>query len=127
VEKGDWIAQLIIEKINNRELQEVIQLDDTKRADQGFGSSKTTMDQEVKAQSVQPLMEINEISATACGQFYGRGETTGILRGAEIEDQIQLEAINISTERAIKNIKNNEGQDIRDMVPQEYHHLLDVF
>ena len=38
-----------------------------------------------------------------------------------------MEAINISTELAIKNKKNNEDQDIRDTVPQEYHRLLDVF
>jgi len=38
-----------------------------------------------------------------------------------------LEAINISTELAIKNKKNNENQDIRDTVPKEYHHLLGVF
>ena len=31
VEKGDRIAQLIIEKIDSRELQEVTQLDDTER------------------------------------------------------------------------------------------------
>jgi len=38
-----------------------------------------------------------------------------------------LEAINISTELAIKNKKNKQDQDVRDTVPQEYHHLLDVF
>jgi len=79
VEKGDRIAQPIIEKIDTRELQEVTQLDDTKRGDQGFGSSNTTMDQEVKGQSVKPLVEINEISARAFGQFYHGEETTGIL------------------------------------------------
>jgi len=36
VEKGDRIAQLIIEEIDNREPQEVTQLDDTERRDQGF-------------------------------------------------------------------------------------------
>jgi len=72
-------------------------------------------------------MEINEISARAFGQFHRRGETTGILRWDEIEDEIQLEGINISTELAIKNKKNNEDQDVRDTVPREYHHLLDVF
>jgi len=85
------------------------------------------MDQEVKGQSAKPQMEINEILARAFGQFYRRGETTGILRWDEIKDEIQLEAINISTELAIKNNKNNEDQDVRDIVPQEYHHLLDVF
>jgi len=127
VEKGDQIAQRIIEKIDNRELQEVTQLDDNKRGDQRFGSSNTTMDQEVKGQTAKPKMEINEISAKAFGLFYPRGETTGILRWDEVDHEIQLEAINISRELAIKNKKNNEDQDVRDTVPREYHHLLDVF
>ena len=80
VEKGDRIAQLIMEKLDNRELQEVTQLDDTKRGDQGFGSSNTTMDQRVTSQKAKAHMEIKEISARACGQFYRRGETTGILK-----------------------------------------------
>jgi len=80
VEKGDRIAQLIIEKIDNRELQELNQLDNTQRGEQGFGSSNTTMDQEVKGRTTKQKMEINEISARAFGQFYRRGEKTGILR-----------------------------------------------
>jgi len=72
VEKGDRIAQLIVERIDNRELQEVTLLDDAKRVDQGFGSSNTTMDQEVKGKRAKPLMEINEISARGFGQFYRR-------------------------------------------------------
>jgi len=80
VDKGDRITQLIIEKIDNRELQEVTQLDDTEGGDQGFGSSNTTMDQEAKGRKAKPKMEINEISARAFRQFYRRGETTGILR-----------------------------------------------
>jgi len=127
VKKGDRIAQLIIEKFDNRELQEVTQLDDTERGDQGFGSSDTTMDQRVTGQKAKAHMEINEISARAFGQFYRRGETTGILRWDEVDNEIQLEAINISTELAIKNKKSDEDQDIRDTVPKEYHHLLDVF
>jgi len=45
----------------------------------------------------------------------------------EVDNEIQQEAINISTELAIKNKKNDKDQDVRDTVPQEYHHLLDVF
>jgi len=126
VEKGDRIAQLIIKKIDNWELQEVTQLGDTKRGDQGFGSCNTTMDQEVKGQSAKPQIEINEISVRVFRQFYRRGETTGSLRWDEIEDPIRLEAINTSTVMAIKNKKNNKDQDIRNRVPQEYHHLRDV-
>ena len=74
VEQGDRIAQLIIEKINNEELQEVAELDDTIRGNQGFGSSNTKVqsgkDQSVKSQSAKSRMEINEISARAFGQFY---------------------------------------------------------
>ena len=39
VKKGDRIAQLIIEKIGLPEIQEVENLDDTARADGGFGST----------------------------------------------------------------------------------------
>jgi len=85
------------------------------------------MDQGVKGHKAKPKVEIKEVSARAFGQFYRRGETTGILRWDESEDEIRLEAININTELAIKNKKNNHEQDIRDTVPQEYHRLLDVF
>jgi len=40
---------------------------------------------------------------------------------------MQLEASNISTELAIKNKQNNEDQKLRETVPREYQHLLDVF
>jgi len=72
VKKGDRIAQLSIEKFDNRELQEVTQLEDTERGDQGFGSSDTTMDQRVTGQKAKAHMEINEISARGFGQFYRR-------------------------------------------------------
>jgi len=72
-------------------------------------------------------MEINELSARTLGQFYRRGETTGMLRWDEVDNEIQLEAINISTELPVKNKKDNEDQDVRDTVPRGYHHLLDVF
>jgi len=78
-------------------------LDDTERGDQGFGNSDTTSDQRVRGQKAKVHMEINEISARAFGQFYRRGETTGILRWDEVDNEIQQEAINISTELAIKN------------------------
>jgi len=92
VGKGARIAQLIMEKFDNSELQEVTQLDDTERGNQGFRNSKTTVDQEVKDQSVKPPKEINEISAKAFGQFYPRGETTGILKWDEVDNEIQLHA-----------------------------------
>jgi len=50
VEKGDRIAQLILEDIDNRELEVVALLEDTRRGDEGFGSSDSCMDQTVKGQ-----------------------------------------------------------------------------
>jgi len=102
VEKGEQIAQLIIQKINHRQLQEVAQLDDTKRGDQGFRSSDTTMGQSAKGQKARPQMQINKISARAFRQFYRQGEMPSILRWDKVDSEIQLEAINISTERVIK-------------------------
>src|ERR1700761_6446826 len=119
VEKGDRIAQLIIEKINNQGLQEVVELDNTKRGSQGFGSSTTTKAQGGSGQSVKPKIQINEISARAFGQFYRRGEEVGILKWDEVDNEIQLEAINISTELAIKNKKNNENLSTKEIVPKE--------
>jgi len=127
VEKGDRIAELNIKKIDSRELQEVTQLENTERGDQGFGRSNTTMNQEIKGQKAKPKMEINEISARAFGPFQPRGETTGILRWDEVNSEIQLEAINMTRELAIKNKQDNEDQDVKYTVLQEYYHLLDVF
>ena len=72
-------------------------------------------------------MEINEILARPFRQFYRQGEEIGILRWDEVDNEIQLEAVNISKEIAIKNKKNNEDGDTKDIVPREYHHLLVVF
>jgi len=121
------MAQLIIEVIDNRELQPVAQLDDTKRGDQGLGSSDTTMDHRLTGRKAKPRMEIKEISAKAFRPFYRPGETTSILRWDKVDNQILWETIKISSELAIKNKKNNEDQDVRNTVAQEYHYLLDVF
>ena len=97
-------------------------MDKTKRGDQGFRSSTTTYDENVK-----PRIQINEISARAFGKFYRRGDEVGILKWDEIDKEIQLEAINISTELAIKNKKNNKDLNTKEIVHREYHHMLDIF
>jgi len=51
----------------------------------------------------------------------------GIIRCDEVDNKIQLEAINSSSELAIKNKKDNEVKDVREMVPRENDHLRDVF
>jgi len=102
-------------------------LDDTKRGDQGFRSSNTTIDQAVKGQNAKTRKEIYEISGSAFGEFYRRVETAGILRWDEIDNEIQLGAVNIRTDLVLKHKKNHEDQELRDTVPREYHYLLNVF
>ena len=105
-------------------------MDDTIRGNQGFGSSNNNAqsgkDQGVKSQRAKPRIEINEISAKAFGPLYRRGEKMGILRWDKVDNEIQLKAINISTELAIKNKKSNEDRNTKDIVPREYNDLLDV-
>ena len=127
VEKGDRIAKLIIEKINSQEQQEVVELDSTKRGSQGFGSSTTTEDQRVQKHSTKTRVEINEILARAFGHFYRQEEEVGIVKWNEVNNEIQLKAINISTELAIKNKKNSEDLSTKEIVPIEYYHILDMF
>jgi len=98
VEKANRITQPSIQKVDTLELHEVVQVEDTQRRNQGFRSPASPIDQRVQGQSVQPQMEINEISARAFTQFYQRGEMTGIPRWVEINNEIELEAINISLE-----------------------------
>ena len=64
VKSGDWIAQLITEKIVESDYYEVQTLEKTNRGQHGFGSTGTS-----KAQ-------ICEISARAFGKFYQRPDTT---------------------------------------------------
>jgi len=85
------------------------------------------MDPKVKCEKAKPQMQITEISGGACGLLYRRGETSGILRCNEVNNEIQLEAINISPELGIKNKEDHEDQEVRDTVPLEYLHLLHLF
>ena len=59
---------MIIEKINNKELQEVVELGDTNRGNQEFRSTDTK-ESDLSVEK-GPRIQINEISARAFGQFY---------------------------------------------------------
>jgi hypothetical protein len=72
-------------------------------------------------------MEICEISARAFGSYYRKGETTGILRWDPVEKQLKINSIHVSTEIAIRNKKEEDKRELHEVVPKEYHHLLDVF
>ena len=94
VKKGERIAQLITEKIVESECQEVQMLEETKRNDQGFGST------DIRKTS------ICEISAKAFGEYYRRKDTTtGILRYNKNDKTLPMEKINLSTDLAVKSGK----------------------
>ena len=74
VQKCDPIAQIIIERINESEWEEKLELPSTKRADKEFGSSD---------KPAKPI-EINFITARAFRQMYKKAKKSkdqmGILR-----------------------------------------------
>jgi len=115
IQKGDRIAQLIMEKIGESNCYQVPKLGETNRGQQGFGSKGTS-----KAQ-------IWEISGRAFGKFCRRPDTTkGILKYNKQEGRISLESVNISTALAIKSGKYPKQRKLEEVVPQEYHGYPDV-
>jgi len=116
IQKGDRIAQLIMEKIVESNCYQVPKLEKSDRGRQGFGSTETSSAQ------------ICQISARAFGKFYQQPDTvTGILKYNKKEGRISLESVNISTELAIKSGKYQKQRKLEEMVPQEYHGYMDVF
>jgi len=75
------------------------------------------MDKRAKGQSAKSEMEIRVISATALRQFYGTGSMTSIRRWDEVDNEIQLKAVNIRTKLAIRTKMNNNDHDRIDRVP----------
>ena len=51
----------------------------------------------------------------------------GILRYNKINKTLRLEKINLSTELAVKSGKFQTKKKLEEMIPLEYHHVLDVF
>ena len=95
VQKGDRIAQIIIEGINESEWKEKLELPATERADKGFGSSN---------EPAKPI-EINFITARAFSRMYKKAKKSkdpmGILRMKTNDKEITIASATISTELAI--------------------------
>jgi dUTP pyrophosphatase len=110
--QGDRIAQLVVERISTNEWEQVPDLGPTNRGTQGFGSTD------------EKTILIREISANAFGKMYRRGEQTAILK----RTGTKLQAINISTELAIRK-KKEEGpaKELRDIIPTRYHKYMSLF
>ena len=89
VEEGDQIAQIIIERIYDKDFKEVKQLDDTERSTSGFGSTE---------QKEQKEPDIELISARAFGKMYKRGDRAGIFNLRTAEKGVTCAATTISTE-----------------------------
>ena len=118
VQKGDRIAEIIIERINESELEEKLELPPTERADKGFGSSENP---------AKP-MEINFITARAFGRMYKKAKKSkdqmGILRIKANDKEITIASATISTELAIAEKNPKDKQQVRNLVPKEYHDYI---
>src|SRR5437588_3263103 len=114
---------MIIEKIVMSDLQEVQELEKTERGQKGFGS--TNEDSRRNKISEEKPLEIAFISAESFGRMYRQGNTTGILRWDK--EGATISATTISTELALRKQKKGTCQDLRDMVPREYHEFLSLF
>jgi len=108
VQQGDRIAQLIPEKVQETQYQEVTYLEDTKRGTRGFRSTDTKR------------IEIDEISTKAFAKVKERGETYGLLWGRYNHGKLKLLATNVSTELAIESRKDQKQKTFHEIVPEEY-------
>ena len=120
-QKGDQIAQIIIERINESKWEEKLELPPTERADKGFGSSD---------QPAKPI-EINFITARSFGRMYKKAKISknemGILRIKTNDQEITIASATISTELAIAEKRTKDKLQIRNLVPREYHNYFTLF
>ena len=72
-------------------------------------------------------IHISEISARAFGKFHRTEETTGVLWGTYVNQELKLAVTNVSTELAIKNKRHLREKQINKIVPKEYWNYKDVF
>ena len=121
VQKGNRIAQIIIEGMNESEWEEQLELPPTRRADKGFGSSDEPTKQ----------FEINCITARAFGQMYKKAKISkdqmGILQIKANDKEITIASATSTTELPIAQKKNKDKQQIRNLVPREYHDYITLF
>ena len=121
VKEGDRIAQIIIERIYDKDFKEVKYLDDTERSTSGFGST------EHKEQERKKEPDIELVSARAFGKMYKRGDRAGIFNLRTAEKRATCAAMTISTELAIKAGKGGDKISLKQRVPGYYHEILDIF
>ena len=102
VEKGDWIAQLILEKIATPKIKQVNNLDETTRGDQGFGSTDRHQEKE------------KEVLIAIVGKTEG--------------DKVW---INTKTSNSIEfHLLHDTKKDdflLTEQIPEEYHEFIRVF
>ena len=76
-------------------------------------------------------MEINFITARACGRMYKKTKKSkdpmGILRIITNDKAITIASAPISTEVAIAEKRTKDKQQIRNLVPREYHDYIALF
>ena len=117
VKQGDWIAQIILEKIATPTIEQVENLDDTTRGSQGFGS----MDEH---QEKEKDVLITMVGKTEEGDEVWMATMEELLK----EDEIW---INTKTSNSIEfHLPHDVKKDdflLMEQIPEEYHEFIRVF
>ena len=126
VKKGDWVAQLILERNTTPGAKEVVDLGNTDRGQQGFGSTgKSTLPGKLTEE-----WEEEEILITMVGETED-GEEIWMATTEEIREEDEV-WINTKTSNSIKfhllhDEKKKENFLLTEQIPEEYHEFINVF
>ena len=117
VKQGDWVTQLILEKIATPMVKQVENLDETARGSQGFGSTD-------KHQEKEKDVLIAMVRKTEEGDEVWMATTEELLK----EDEIW---INTKTSNSIEfHLLHDVKKDnflLTEQIPEEYHEFIRVF
>ena len=117
VEKGDWIAQLILKKMATPKVKQVNSLDITTRGDQGFGSTGGHQEKEKDV-----LIAI--VGKTEEGDEIWMATTEELLKEDEV--WINTKTLNSIKFYLLHDIKKDDFL-LTEQIPEEYHEFIRVF
>ena len=124
IKKGERIAQLILERNATPEIEEVTELNNTIRGNQGFGSTGKTITPETNTDKQEKDIIIAKIGKTEEGDEVWITTTKELLAKDEVW-------INTKTSNSIEfHLLHNKKEDtflLMEQIPEEYHEFIDIF
>ena len=125
VKKGDWVAQLVLERNATPNLEEVTDLGNTDRGQQGFGSTgESTLSEDPTEEQEEKEILIALVGETEEGEEIWMATT----EGTREEDEVW---INTKTSNSIEfHLLHDEKKEnflLTEQIPEEYHEFINVF